>query len=118
LRSLKSKKIKKGGDKMLFIILLAICIIGWAISEKAAYTSTAEFIGEAMCAAAIVALAFSLIIWPASYYRALSDIKQYEAQKETIEIARERGTSELERAAILTQISETNQKLAKPCGKR
>ena len=97
---------------MIFIIPLAICIIGWIIAEKADCYSTAEAVGAMLIAASVAMLILALIAWPICYYSTLANIERYEAQKQTIEVARASDISEIERAAILTQISETNQALA------
>lgn len=114
-QSLVYYKKENGEDEMLFLIgLLVLTIVGVAIARSFSFCDheaihmTSSIIAGLFGAVLLVAL----ITLPVNYYQTKAEVDRYYALKNTIEVSRTDGASEIERAALIQEIAGYNKDLA------
>lgn len=94
------------------VILLAVSIVLYIWNNNSWFSDSVEFISIVMIAISTILLIGSLILIPIFHYNGKAEVERYYALQNTIEKSREEGLSEVERAALTTEIAEYNKDLA------
>lgn len=93
---------------LIFIGLILLCGLGIYMHQKDEWE-----MGWAITSIITGMVLFvALIMLPISYYNDMSKIKQYNSAEATIQEARTKNISDIERAALTTKIIDENQWLA------
>ncbi|WP_368900777.1 hypothetical protein [Oceanobacillus oncorhynchi] len=98
---------------MIILIGLAILtVIGLIIIRYSSYISNWDTVGFFITMISGVLLAISLIVLPLNYYGTKAEVDRYNALQETIENSRSGDMSDIERAALTSEIADYNKDLA------
>lgn len=92
-----------------FSLLIVFTFFSWRWYDDDSYNGFA--FGAALFISSVL-LVVSLIMLPINYYNVKAEIQSYYALKDTIEVSRENGNSEIERAALVQKIADNNTRLA------
>lgn len=98
---------------MIILIILSLLSIGfislWIFSDYFSSWNTLGAIGTACFGVTLLVL---IAVIPINNYLGKAKVEEYHALKETIKESRENNTSEMERAALISEIAEFNKELA------
>ena len=95
---------------LTLIVLIVLLIAGIIINSKASELSGLEVFAQILIVISGLLLLIHIIVWPVTHFETNVDIAKIEAFEITIEESRQ-NVSEFERAAILQDIAEWNEKI-------
>jgi hypothetical protein len=90
-------------------IILGVSIVGIAIGIYLILDYDTELFGGILLSLCTIAFFLAALIIPSERYKTRVSMVEYEAFKQTVNQSRSKEISEIERAAITTEISQWNQ---------
>jgi hypothetical protein len=102
----------KKGERIGMILLLIIAVLAGLVILGFRLLDESEFWGCMVIVPASIVLVILLFIWPDNYYKTKAAVANYNAVKATVEDARLRPKTDLERAALTQKIIDINTDLA------
>jgi hypothetical protein len=95
----------------ILICLTVVMVVGWYAAVTSRNYDWAEIVGGTVAGLAGVLLVIAVVFVPVNRMGVQSKIRQFDAVRTTIDVARARGES-IENAAFQLKVSEVNQWLA------
>lgn len=97
---------------MILLISLFILTVAFVVIAKRTYQYELELLSIALSFVFGTAFFIAAVTIPISHYRFHKSVAQLEAFKQTVEASRKANPTDIERVAIMQQITEWNQQIA------